>query len=151
MRQVVIENPVINSPFKEPQRHFKFDEQGITNEIVSKRRNSAYFIPIPKPKRRGKQEQLELDLQGEWTGDRLQENKFINDVRERVAIWRRGGYVGITPTTRHLLEYWAAPDREKKFFFCQLEAAETAIYLTEVADKYGDNWIKNRLPETLHG
>ncbi|MCH8292080.1 DEAD/DEAH box helicase family protein [Candidatus Poribacteria bacterium] len=147
MRQVVIENPVINSPFKEPQRHFKFDEQGITNEIVSKRRNSAYFIPIPKPKRRGKQEQLELDLQGEWTGDRLQENKFINDVRERVAIWRRGGYVGITPTTRHLLEYWAAPDREKKFFFCQLEAAETAIYLTEVADKYGDNWIKNRLRE----
>ncbi|MFB3042441.1 MAG: hypothetical protein ACE1ZS_11670, partial [Candidatus Poribacteria bacterium] len=44
MRQVVIENPVINSPFKEPQRHFKFDEQGITNEIVSKRRNSASLL-----------------------------------------------------------------------------------------------------------
>ncbi len=34
MPQVVIENPVINSPFDEPSRHFKFDETGITNDIA---------------------------------------------------------------------------------------------------------------------
>jgi type III restriction enzyme len=38
MSQVVIENPVLNSPFKEPQRHFRFDDEGITNEIVEERR-----------------------------------------------------------------------------------------------------------------
>ena len=54
MRHVVIKNPVINSPFSEPQRHFKFDEQGITNEIVEERRRSEYFIPIPKSKRQVK-------------------------------------------------------------------------------------------------
>lgn len=34
MSQVVIDNPVINSPFLEANRHFRFDEDGITNEIV---------------------------------------------------------------------------------------------------------------------
>jgi hypothetical protein len=28
MKQVVIKNPVITSPFAEPARHFKFDEDG---------------------------------------------------------------------------------------------------------------------------
>ena len=97
MRHVVIKNPVINSPFSEPQRHFRFDEQGITNEIVEKRRRSEYFIPIPLARRQVREETPEIPgLINEWTEDRLQENQFINQVRERVKLWRRGGYVGIT-------------------------------------------------------
>jgi hypothetical protein len=38
MNQVVIENPIINSPFDEPMRHFRFSDEGITNEIVDGRR-----------------------------------------------------------------------------------------------------------------
>jgi len=34
MKQVVIENPIINSPFEEPQRHFKFTDEGITMELT---------------------------------------------------------------------------------------------------------------------
>ena len=45
MKQVIIKNPVINSLFSEPQRHFKLDERGITDEIVERRRQSEYFIP----------------------------------------------------------------------------------------------------------
>lgn len=30
MRQVIIENPIINSPFEEPRHHFRFSEDGIT-------------------------------------------------------------------------------------------------------------------------
>ena len=142
MKQVIIENPVINSPFSEPQHHFKFDEGGITDEIVERRRQSEYFIPIPKPK---SSQQIEFDFGEGLTGNRLQENRFINDVRERVALWRQGDYQGITPVTRRLLAYWKDPEREKKLFFCQIEAVETAIYITEVADKYGDNWIRNDL------
>ena len=144
MTQVTIKNPVINSPFSEPQCHFKFDDQGITNEIVEERRQSEYFIPIPKPKTK-QDNQTEIDFGEGWTVGRLEENQFINDIRERVALWRRGGYQGITPMTRRLLEYWTDPEREKQFFFCQIEAIETAIYITEVADKYGDTWIRNRL------
>ena len=145
MPQVVIENPVLNSPYKEPTRHFKFSDEGITNEIEESRRISSYFIPIAKPKAKSKGKQLALDTS--WTQDRIEENEFINRIRERVAIWRKGNYVGITKTTRHLLEYWINPERDRKLFFCQIEALETAIYLTEVANKFGDNWIENAIRE----
>ena len=60
MSQVVIENPIINSPYREPDRHFKFDNEGITNEVESGRRRSSYFIPIAKPRSR-KAGQLAFD------------------------------------------------------------------------------------------
>ncbi len=142
MKQVVIENPILGSPFEEPQRHFKFSEDGITDEIVEDRRSSSYFVPIPQPRKKsGKQ----LSFDTEWTSDRIEDNKFINRVRDRVAIWRKGKYQGITSTTRRLLEYWTDTDREKKLFFCQIEALETAIYLSEVANKFGDTFIENDL------
>ncbi|NLL89565.1 MAG: DEAD/DEAH box helicase family protein, partial [Dehalococcoidales bacterium] len=145
MSQVVIENPILNSPFKEPSRHFRFSDEGITNDIVESRRISSYFVPIAQPRKKGNGKQLALDT--EWTKDRIEENVTINRIRERVAIWRRGGYVGITKTTRNLLDYWTDPDRERKLFFCQIEALETAIYLSEVAHKFNDNWIENLLRE----
>jgi len=144
MPQVVIENPILNSPFAEPTRHFKFTEDGITDEIVEARRVSSYFIPIPRPKKKNAKQ---LAFETEWTADRVKENDFINKVRGRVAIWRQGGYLGITNTTRRLLEYWQRPERERRLFFCQIEALETAIYITEVARKYSDAWIENQLRE----
>jgi type III restriction enzyme len=139
--QTVIENPILNSPFDEPGRHFKFGDEGITNQVIERRRTSSYFIPIARPKKKGKQLQFET----EWTQDRIEENKFINQVRERVLQWRKGGYVGVTRVTARLLEHWKNPDRSRRLFFCQIEAVETAIYLAEVANKYGDAWIENHL------
>ncbi len=144
MSQVVIENPIINSPFGEPTRHFRFTDEGITNEKVHGRRTSSYFIPIAKPRKTGKQ-QLQFDT--EWTQDRIEENKLVNDIRRRVAAWRKGGYLGVTPTTARLITYWTDPNRDKKLFFCQNEALETAIYIAEVARKYGDAWIENTIRE----
>jgi len=145
MLQVIIENPILNSPFEEPRRHFKFTDEGITDEIVESRRISEYFVPIPRPKKRSAK-QLELP-ETQWTADRIEENRLINQIREGVAKWRRGGYVGITKTTARLLEYWKRPERERKLFFCQIEALETAIWIAEVAGKYGETWIENRLRE----
>ena len=144
MGQTVIENPIINSPFDEPSRHFRFTDEGITNEEVDGRRTSSYFVPIAKPKKKGAQ-QLQFDT--EWTQDRIEENKLVNDIRRRVALWRKGGYVGVTPTTARLIAYWTDPTREKKLFFCQNEALETVIYIAEVAKKYGDAWIENTIRE----
>jgi type III restriction enzyme len=141
MKQVVIENPILNSPYAEPTRHFKFTDEGITDQIVNGRRTSSYFVPIAKSKKKGKQLQIET----EWTQDRIEETKLVNEIRPRIAQWRKGGYVGVTPTTARLIAYWTDPDREKKLFFCQNEALETAIYITEVARKYGDAWIENDL------
>jgi type III restriction enzyme len=145
MKQVVIENPVLNSPYLEPGRHFRFTDEGITDEVVSGRRPSGYFVPIAPPR---KSSQLRLDT--EWTQDRYEQTKLVNDIRERISRWRQGGYVNVTPTTRRLLEYWTDPTREKKLFFCQIEALETLIYVTEVASKY-DPWIETALREANDG
>ncbi len=89
MQQVVIENPVLNSAFEEPKRHFKFTEDGITDEIVEERRISQYFVPIPRAKKKSAKQ---LSFETEWTADRVEENKDINRIRGRVSIWRKGGY-----------------------------------------------------------
>lgn len=109
MPDVIIENPVINSPFEEPKGHFRFTEDGITDEVLEERRISQYFVPIPCAKKKSARQ---LSFETEWTADRVEENKDINRIRERVTIWRKGGYVGITKTTASLLE------RERKLFFC---------------------------------
>ena len=140
----VIENPVLNSAYREPTRHFRFAEDGITNDVIEARRISSYFVPIPPPKKKGPQ----LQLPAEWTAERIQPNQFINQVRERLAQWRQGGRVGVTAVTRNLLDYWTREGRERRLFFCQIEALETAIYLTEVAAKHGDTWIENALRQS---
>src|SRR4051812_6189308 len=74
MSQVVIENPVINPPFAAPARHFRFTDEGITDEVVDGRRVSSYFVPIPKPRKKGGQ----LLFDTEWTKDRIEENVLVN-------------------------------------------------------------------------
>lgn len=142
-RQVVIDNPILNSPYAEPSRHWRFSDEGITNEPVESRRVSSYFMPIAQPKRKDSQ----LSLETEWTKDREQENKEINRIRRSVSLWRDRGYPGITKTTARLLSHWTDPDREQKLFFCQIEALETCIYLTEAARKEGETWVENFIRE----
>jgi type III restriction enzyme len=144
MADVVIQNPVINSPFSEPVRHFEFGERGITGRIIDgARRESSYFVPIPQ----GRRQTAQLSLEAEWTRDRLRKNEMVNRIREKVGTWRKGGYSGVTPVTARLLAYWTDTRRDRRLFFCQLEAVETAIYISEVAGKYGDAWIKNSVDE----
>jgi type III restriction enzyme len=141
MPDTLIENPILNSPYREPARHFRFGDEGITNEVVETRRTSAYFVPIPPPKKKGKQ----LQFDTEWTQDRIEPNDQVNRIRERVKHWREGGCQGVTQVTRKLLQHWTDPDRENKLFFCQVEALETIVYLTEAARRVGDTWIENWL------
>lgn len=58
--------------------------------------------------------------------------ELVNTIRHRVGQWRKAGCPGATPITRQLLAYWSRPERERKLFFCQHEAAETVIWLTEI-------------------
>ena len=89
---VVIDNPILNSPFLEAIRHFRFSDEGITDEIAEGRRESGYFLPIASPRK--KSGQMKFDT--EWTQDRFFSSPRINRIRERVNQWRQGGYVGVT-------------------------------------------------------
>ncbi len=63
MPDSVIQNPVPNAPYRDPARHWRFTDEGITNDVVETRRSSAYFVPIPPPEKKGKQ--LEFETGGE--------------------------------------------------------------------------------------
>ncbi len=141
MSPATIDNPILNSPYHEPTRHFRFDDEGITEEVVAGRRVSGYFVPIPQPKKKG----VQLSFGPEWIDGRFKETEFINRIRGRVGQWRQSGHPGVTAVTRRLLDYWTDPHRDKPLFFCQIEAAETAIYLAEAARKRGDGWIETEL------
>lgn len=139
-----MKSPILNSPYLEPNRHFKADERGLTEEIVESRRPSSFYIPVPQAKT--KQKQLELNNSEGAFGSELQkENEFINKVRAKIKRWREDRYPGITKTSRDLLLYWSDETRENKLFFCQIEALETLIYINEVAEKSGESWVINEI------
>lgn len=64
----------------------------------------------------------------------------MNQIRSRVRAWCEDGRPGVTGITKRLLEHWHnSEERDYPFFFCQLEAIETLIWLTESppADRVG--------------
>ena len=135
--------PIINSPYTYPQCHWELDEQGQpTQKIIETRRPAEFITPIPKPKTRktsAKQESIVFD-EGKGLSTPEQEydiTAIINGVRDHVGVWRNLRNPNdwqVTLETARLLQRW----RHHKFndirpFFCQIEAVETAIWLTEVA------------------
>jgi len=130
-----IDNPILNSPFDAPNRYWEIGEAGATGTVLDGRRSSEFYMPIPAAKRaQGAQQQLESN---EYTADRVVRAEFVDGIRHDVDNFRAQGWPGVTATTRMLLEHWSDPTRDRRLFFCQLEALETAIWLTELADKTG--------------
>lgn len=139
-------SPIINSPYFEPNCHFRTDERGLSDEIIDIRRPSSFYIPVPRAKT--KEKQLEMNLiEGAFSNELQKENEFINKVREKIKQWRGADYPGITKTSRDLLYFWRDESRENKLFFCQIEALETLIYINEVAEKTGEGWIINEIKQ----
>jgi type III restriction enzyme len=139
-----IDNPILNSPYREPTRHFRFDATNqVTSVIDEGRRGSSYFLPIAAPKKKGAPGLFDA------SGERKEESGHVNRIRQLVGNWRGLGWPDITPVTRSLLDHWHAEDRLRALFFCQLEALETLVYITEVAKqtKYGEVWIEKYLRE----
>lgn len=100
-----LSNSILNSPYAAPEQHFELGPHGPTGVVLPGRRLSESFIPIPtSKKKRGKDadaEQVSLDF--DTTGERREDNSLINDVRQRVELWRNRGYPWVTPMSRKLL------------------------------------------------
>lgn len=131
-----LSDPVLNTPYDAPTRHFELDRNGPTGVVIESRRPSEFFVPIPKPKKgRGKQsEAATLDF-GSLTDERLEKNDKIDQLRDALQDWRRQQYPGVTAISRKLLLHWSDAHREDRILFAQREAAETAIYLAEVVGR----------------
>lgn len=140
------DKPILNSPYDYPSRHWELDDSGQpTQRIIEKRRSVKLITPIPKPRKRNRvEEQMRMSFedQGLSTADQQYDpTPIINSLRDHVDKWRaivNPSDWNVTPETARLLQHW----RHHKFsgvrpFFCQIEAVETAIWLTEVAPNSG--------------
>jgi type III restriction enzyme len=136
------DSPILNSPYEYPSKHWELDAAGQpTQRVVDERRSAKFISPIPKPRKKTAQGQANLALDegaGLSTGRQLYDaTSMIGEVRRRVDQWRaikNPANWNVTPETQRLLEHWRSyAFANVRPFFCQVEAAETAIWLTEVA------------------
>ena len=148
MSEQFFAKPILNSPYQYPERHWELDAEGQpTQQIVPQRRDAEFITPIPRPRlQSGSEQQDELvftDAQGLSTQDQQYDvTGNVKEIRRLVDAWRmipNPSDWGVTPTTQRLLQHWRNHDfSEYRPFFCQVEAAETIIWLTEVAPRQRD-------------
>ena len=138
MPSTFAEQPILNSPYAYPGRHWELKNGLPTDRIVERRRQSEYIVPVPPSRRETIQQVLPLGI-AELSDERQQYDPtpIINEIRRRVDAWRQlpnPRNWGVTPETARLLQHWRSYDFPNlRPFFCQVEAAEAVIWLTEVA------------------
>jgi type III restriction enzyme len=138
------EHPILNSPYFEPGQYHALDSDGQPTDqpSITGRRKSELITPVPLPRKRKQKadkSQGKLDLAGD-DGISTEEQEYnptpiINEIRNYVSAWRKSPAAwGVTPATARLLSHWHNHSYQgAKPFFCQIEAVETIIWLTEVA------------------
>src|SRR5271165_4232971 len=128
MESAGITHLIINSPFEEPSSHWSYNRETRTFSREAGRRPAGYVTATPGAR--------SFDDPGIF-----RELPMVNQIRPRVKEWAAKGYQGTSGITQKLLEHWKDPEQRdgRRFFFCQLEAIETLIWLTEApaADKVG--------------
>ena len=128
MERASIDRLIINSPYEEPTKYWSYERERRTFSLVEGRRPAGYVIASESSR--------SFDDPGHFV-----EISLVNLIRPRVRAWREAGYPGVTGITKRLLEHWTDPEESdsRRLFFCQLEAAETLIWLAEAAaaDKVG--------------
>jgi type III restriction enzyme len=120
MAKTTIDRLIVNSPYEEPRRHWRYERESRTFDLVDGRRPAGYVVASG--------ESRAFDDPGIFV-----EIPLVNRIRPRVQAWRDAGYPGVTSITKRLLEQWRDPEEFeiRRFFFCQFEAVETLIWLME--------------------
>ncbi|MDA8001312.1 MAG: DEAD/DEAH box helicase family protein [Alphaproteobacteria bacterium] len=121
-------NPILSSPYEMPKCHWELDESGKpTGILMEGRRRSVAHTMVPRPG----------SVQGtiDYGLTDLPPHDQINLIRSHVAEWRGAGYPGISSNSKRLLIHWRDSEEiQIRPYFCQLEALETLIFLSEADD-----------------
>ncbi len=123
MERSSIDQLTINKPYDEPAEHWRYNREKRTFSRVAGRRPAGYLIASGDSKT--------YDDPGVFV-----EIPLVNQIRPRVKSWRENSYPGVSAITKRLLEHWTNSEEfeNRRFFFCQLEAVETLVWLTEAPD-----------------
>ena len=129
-------SPILDHPYVEPRQYWKLDDKyRATDEIIEGRRPSGSYMRINEsiggaiPKSEKSSSVLAKSAED------VAPHPTINEIRGIVGAWRRHGYPGTTQATHDLLEFWSSDNIEPKPYFCQREAVETVVWLTEAGSR----------------
>lgn len=119
-----VNKPILCNPYEEPNKHWFYDTNTGEAMVLDHRRPASYFYKV---QRTGGEQQLS------FLAEETREDLFlVNALREDIAAWRKSEYDGATEISKELLRYWRRDGRTLRLFFCQMEAAETVIFLNEI-------------------
>jgi type III restriction enzyme len=149
MSEPFFQRPILNSPYEAPAWHHPFDDTGqpTGDAPIPARRRSDLITPVPrarKTRRKSQNAQAEFVLGGDDQGLSTEAQEYnptpiINEIRQYLDAWRalpNPDQWNVTPATQRLLRHWRTHTFQGfRPFFCQREAVETIIWLTEVAPK----------------
>src|ERR1044072_9070277 len=96
-----IKHLIINSPYEEPRRHWKYNHHRMTFDLAEGRRPSGYTVASTERR-------LINDP------DVFVQIPLVNQIRQRVKEWRESGYAGISGITKQLLEHWRDRSEERR-------------------------------------
>ena len=122
--QPTIDRLIVNSPYDEPAQHWRYDRNTRLFDLAEGRRPAGYVV--------ASQDSRAFDDPGAFV-----EIALVNRIRPRIKAWREAGYPGASTITRRLLGHWTDPEDfdTRRFFFCQIEAIETLIWLAEASSE----------------
>ena len=120
MPGATIDRLIVNSPYEEPAQHWRYDRETRLFDLAPGRRPAGYVV--------ASKDSRSFDDPGVFM-----EIPLVNRIRPRVKAWREAGHPGVSGVTRRLLRHWMDPEEfaARRFFFCQVEAVETLIWLLE--------------------
>ncbi|MGI1661342.1 BPTD_3080 family restriction endonuclease [Palleronia sp. KMU-117] len=142
------DDPILNSPYLLPQKHWELDEENRpTNRVTETRRSSELLTALPGASAtsdRAHTRSLFENVGLSTEATEFNPSPIINELRQELDTWRRlpnPTQWKVTPTTQRLLQHWRGlqtdDTRSIRPFFCQVEAVEAAIWLSEVAPDMG--------------
>ena len=115
---------IISSAYDEPIEYWKYDRETRRFTRQPGRRPAGYI--------RASEASKSFDDPGEFIPLPL-----VNQIRARVRKWRDAEYPSATGVTRRLLRHWRDLEQRepsRRFFFCQIEAIETLMWLAEAPE-----------------
>ena len=126
MQNFEVPEPIINSPYVEPESHWHLEEGKLPEQRIG-RRPAGYYYRDPRVITNTEDQ----SVKGQWV--RLQ---LVNLIRERLGEWKTNQHAGASRTSLELMQYWERDGRDKRLFFAQIEAAKTIIFLTEARSDF---------------
>ncbi len=144
MPDTIIENPILNSPYREPDRHFRFDDEGITERGRRDPAVELLFRADPPAEEEGQATRLRHRMDARTASRRTSTSTASGNGSSTGG---KGEYQGVTHGHSQAPATLDRPRPRKQALLLPDRSPRNAHLSHRGRRKVGDNWIENWLRE----